>query len=99
MEDHKSEHLKEIENIDVEYLQSGHKIFESSKCDFESNNSDDIKNHLTNHVTKKDKTKEKSREAKEAAKKAAKESGDWRDLYDNDGNPLYDSSESESSDT
>ena len=98
LEDHNNEHIKEIENIDIEDLKSGHEVFECSRCSFKSNNSDDVKNHLASHVFQKNtkiKAPVKSREAEALAKK----SGDWRDLFDNDGNPLDDSSQSENSET
>ena len=32
---HISEHLKEIQEIDIEYLKNGHKIFQWSTCNFQ----------------------------------------------------------------
>ena len=32
---HISEHLKEIQEIDVEYLKNGYKMFECSNCNFQ----------------------------------------------------------------
>ena len=47
---HVTEHLEEIQNIDVEYLKSGNEIFSCSLCSFESNVSKDIKDHLADHT-------------------------------------------------
>ena len=49
-DNHVKEHLEEIKDIDFEYLKNGHEIFDCSKCDFQSNNGEDVKNHLVGHV-------------------------------------------------
>ena len=103
-------HLKEIEDMDIEYLKNGHEIFECSICKFESNDIDAVKNHLAEHAlekTKSSKNKSNSEEPKVKAKSKAEskaeakaeilKTGDWRDLYDAVGNPLFETSD-ESSD-
>ena len=40
---HIEEHLKEIEDIDVEYLKSGDEEFECSHCNFKSNDDEHLK--------------------------------------------------------
>ena len=94
---HIEEHLKEIEDIDVEYLKSGHKEFECSQCEFKSNDDEGVKDHLTSHAMKsyvKAKPR-KTRKEMELIKKA----GSFRDLYDDKGDPLYDTTDSESDDS
>ena len=53
---HRKNHLKEIEEIDIEYLKNGHEIFECSICKFESNDTDAVKNHLAEHALEKTKS-------------------------------------------
>ena len=94
---HIEEHLKEIEDIDVEYLKSGHDEFECSQCEFKSNDDEGVKDHLTSHAMKsyvKAKPR-KTRKEMELIKKA----GSFRDLYDDEGDPLYDTTDSESDDS
>ena len=38
--DHVNDHLKEIEDLDMEDLKSGHEVFECSFCKFESNDTE-----------------------------------------------------------
>ena len=57
-------------------------------CDFKSNDSQGVNNHLICHVLK---PKASKKERKELILKL----GNWRYLYDDDGNPMYDTSESE----
>ena len=47
---HVQEHFEEIKAIDIEYLKSGHEIFDCSSCHIESNNPVAIKNHIAEHV-------------------------------------------------
>ena len=47
---HVQEHFEEIKAIDIEYLRSGHEIFDCSSCHIESNNPVAIKNHIAEHV-------------------------------------------------
>ena len=94
--DHVNEHLKEIEEIDIEDLKSGHEVFECSLCKFESNDTGIIKNHLANHVLQHKKSPKKiTREERDAIMKTK----DWRDMYDEEGNPLYETTDEESSDS
>ena len=91
---HIQDHLEEIKDIDIEYLKSGHEIFKCISCHFESNKPESIKIHLTMHVLRpKDKLKMKSK-CKEYKEKMLK-SKNWRDMYDHEGNPIFDSSDSE----
>ena len=107
---HRMNHLTEIETVDIEFLKNGHEIFECSICKFQSNDTDVVKNHLAEHALKKTKSsqnKSNSEEAKVKAKSKAEskakakaeilKTGDWRDLYDSVGNPLFETSD-ESSD-
>ena len=89
--------MKEIKDIDVNYLKSGHEEFECSQCDFKSNDDEGVKDHLTSHAMKsyiKAKPR-KTRTEMELIKKA----GSFRDLYDDKGDPLYDTTDSESSES
>ena len=45
-----SEHLDEIESLDIEYLKSGHAVFECRTCEFKSNKATSIKKHLRDHI-------------------------------------------------
>ena len=93
---HIQEHLKEIKEIDIEYLKSGHEIFDCNTCHFKSNIPETIKSHLTAHVLEpKERLKLKSQSKK--YKEAMYKSKNWRDMYDNIGNPLFDSSDSDTS--
>ena len=93
---HVKEHLEEIKDIDIEFLKNGHEIFDCSTCKFQSNKPEAIKTHLTNHVLKpKDKIKIKSKARKYKA--AMLKSKNWRDMYDCDGNPIFESSDSDTS--
>ena len=47
---HVKEHLGEIRDIYFEYLKNGHEIFDCSKCDFQSNDGENVKSHLAGHV-------------------------------------------------
>ena len=93
---HIQEHLQEIKEIDVEYLKSGHEIFDCNTCHFKSNIPEAIKSHLTAHVLKpKDKLKLKSKCKK--YKEAMYKSKNWQDMYDEVGNPIFDSTDSDTS--
>ena len=93
---HIKEHLDEIEDIDVESLKNGHEEFECSLCKFKSNDEGAVKKHLIRHVPK---PPQKSTRATKTRKEQELiiQTGSLLDLYDDDGNPLYDSTDSESS--
>ena len=94
---HIEEHLKEIEDIDVEYLKSGHEEFECSQCQFKVNDDEGVKDHLTSHAMKsyvKAKTR-KTRKEIELIKKARS----FMDLYHGECHPLYNTTDSESNDS
>ena len=69
-------------------------MFECSLCEFKSNDPATVKMHLTEHALK-----PKENIAKKLLpnrlKKAVLEAGSFIDLYDNEGNPLYESTDSE----
>ena len=91
---HVQEHLEEIKEIDIEYLKSELEIFDCSTCHFESNNPVAIKSHLAEHVLKpKQKAKVKSKTRK--YKKAMLDSKNWLDMFDDEGNPFFDSTDSD----
>ena len=50
LNDHKAEHLEEIENMDVASLTNGHDVFECNLCSFESGHEDSVKEHMIEHV-------------------------------------------------
>ena len=91
-----NEHLDEIEEIYVESLKNGHEEFECSLCKFKSNDEEAVKNHLIRHVPK---PPEKSTKAAKTRKEQELiiQNVSLLELYDDDGNPLYDSTDSESS--
>ena len=71
-------------------------IFDYNNCHFKSNIPETIKSHLTVHVLEpKERLKLKSQSKK--YKEAMYKSKNWRDMYDNIGNPLFDSSDSDTS--
>ena len=96
-EEHVQEHKDEIEEIDVTALTNGLELFECNLCSFESGHEDSIKEHLLYHVNLPSNASEKK--TKNNAKLEALQSGNLLDLYDDDGNPLYDSTDSEYSDS
>ena len=49
-EQHISEHLEEIEEMDIESLLNGHDLFECNLCSFESGHEDSVREHLIEHV-------------------------------------------------
>ena len=57
--DYVNDHLKEIEDLDMEDLKSGHEVFERSFCKFESNDTALIKTHLATHVLQTNKSPKK----------------------------------------
>ena len=78
------------QEIDIEYLKNGHEIFKCSTCNFQSNDTETVKNHLAEHVLQPKVTVElNSKSMKD--KKAMLKSSDWRDMFDYDGNPLCES--------
>ena len=65
-------------------------------CNFESGHEDSIKEHLLDHVSLP--SNESKKEQRKNDKAEALKSGNLLDLYD-DGNPLYDTTDSEYSDS
>ena len=49
-QEHISEHLEEIEVIDIETLINDEDMFECEMCSFESGNENTIRDHLIEHV-------------------------------------------------
>ena len=94
--DHINDHLKEIEEINIEDLKSGHEVFECSLCKFESNDTDLIKNHLATHVLQ---TKKSSKKITREERDAILKTKDWRDMYDEHGNPLYETTDEKITDS
>ena len=91
---HVNEHLAEIKAMDIEYLKNGHEICACSLCNFDSKNTELIKKHLAQHtVSPKTVGGKKSKSENEALLK----SKNWQDAYDEEGNPLYDTTASEGS--
>ena len=93
---HVSGHLEEIRDIDIEYLKSGHELFACTFCNFESNIPNDIKNHLAEHTLSPKIVSAKNGKTKEEIR-ALLNTKDWRDAYDEHGNPLYETTDSENS--
>ena len=91
---HVTEHLVEIKDIDIDYLKSGHEIFSCSICNFESNHSEAIKNHLAEH-TLSPKEDPGNLSISKRNKEAVLKSSNWRDMYDEEGNPLFDTTDDE----
>ena len=93
---HIKDHIEEIKDIDIEYLKNGHEIFECSSCHFQSNKPEAVKRHLTEHLLQpKDKVKIKSK-CKQYKEKMLK-SKNWRDMYDHEGNPIFESTDNDTS--
>ena len=93
---HVADHLAEIKEIYVEYLKSGHELFVCSICNFQSNIAKDIKTHIAEHTLTPKVLSEKIAICKEN-KEAILKSKDWRDMYDEQGNPLFESTDDENS--
>ena len=93
---HVTDNLKEIKGIDVEYLKSGHELFACNSCSFESNNPELIKNHLAEHTLTPKLVSTNIVKSKEEIKALLK-TKDWHDTYDDFGNPLYETTDSEQS--
>ena len=55
------------------------------------------KNHLTEHVLQPKESVEHKHKSKKESREIITEAVNWRDLYDDDGNPLYDTTNSDSS--
>ena len=91
---HINEHLAEIKSMDIEYLKNGHKIFACYLCNFESSDTNLIKKHLARHTQS---PKVISKKISKSQYKSLLKSKDWRDAYDDEGNPLYDTTSSEES--
>ena len=92
---HIKEHLDGIEEIDVESLKNGHEELKCSLCEFTSNDDDTVKTHLINHVPKPPEKSVRTAKTKKEQELIIK-AGSLLDLYDDDGNPLYDSTDSDS---
>ena len=95
--DHINTHLDEIQGIYIEDLKNGHEAFSCSMFEFNSNDPETVKRHLTEHALKpkpKPKTDITMKLLPNKLKKAALEAGDFTDLYDEKGNPLYESTDS-----
>ena len=98
LNEHVEEHITEIKNIDVDDLKSGHKEFECIQCGFKAKDNDGVKSHLVEHAMQSYvnvKRITKTRKEKEQIIKA----GSFRDLYNDEGDPLYDTADSEDSDS
>ena len=89
-----NEHLAEIKSLDIEYLKNGHEIFACNLCNFESSDTNLIKKHLAQHTQS---PKVISKNISKSQYKSLLKSKDWCDAYDNEGNPLYDTTSSEDS--
>jgi hypothetical protein len=50
--DHINAHLEDIQGIDIEDLKNGHEAFACSMCEFNSNDPETVKRHLTEHALK-----------------------------------------------
>ena len=48
--EHKADHLEDIQSMDVASLKNGHDIFECNLCSFESGHEDSVKEHMIEHV-------------------------------------------------
>ena len=75
-------------------MKNGHEIFACSLCDFESNNTELIKKHLAQHTVS---PKKVSKQISKSENEALLKSKNWQDAYDEEGNPLYDTTASEGS--
>ena len=49
-EEHISEHLEEINEVEIDSLKSGHDLYECTMCSFESGHNDSIREHLIKPV-------------------------------------------------
>ena len=104
-DDHVNEHIQEINQMDIDTLKGSHDIFECNLCDFQSDDTATVKDHLKYHInttlstTNADVDKTSQKEKKRDAKKEALKSCNLLDLYDDDGNPLYDTTDDENSDS
>ena len=102
---HVNDHIQDINQIDIETLKGGHETFKCNLCDFQSGDTPTVKDHLKDHInttlstTIADVDKTSQKEKKIYAKKEAIKSGNLLDLYDDDGNPLYDTTDDESTDS
>ena len=98
LQTHIKEHLDEIVNLNIEYLKSGHESFVCNKCQWNSNNVKQIKDHLSNHVATENEhanlidkldDDETSMTTKNDTKKTENDNKEkkfnWRDNYDEHG--------------
>ena len=63
-------------------------------CHFQSNNPEAVKVHLAEHVLQQKETRRVKSNVEKYKDKMLK-SKNWRNMYDNHGNPLFDSTDSE----
>ena len=91
-EEFKSHISDHHEDIDKEYLKSGHELFCCNICNFESNNPEYIKKHLAEHTLTPKIVLTNNVKSKEEFKARLK-TKDWHNAYDEFGNPLYDEEE------
>ena len=102
---HVNEHLQEVNGIDIESLKSGHEVFKCNLCDFQSGQTVAVKDHLKQHIqitlstSNSNLDKISAKEKRRNAKKEALKTGNLLDLYDDDGNPLNDTTYDETSDS
>ena len=108
LNDHNREHLEEIEELDIEYLKHGNESFVCNMCEFNSNNVKKIKQHIINRVVQPNVSSDHYIDANEATENNAsfieEESEgndkeivkDWRGNYDDDGNPLNEDKDDDS---
>ena len=102
---HVNEHIQEINEIYIESLKGGSEIFKCNLCGFQAGQTVPVKDHLKEHIktslstTNCDLDIASQKEKKQNAKIEALKSGNLLDLYDEDGNPLYETTEDESSDS
>ena len=74
-------------------------------CDFQSGQTVAVKDHLKQHIqitlstSNYNLDKISAKEKRRNAKKEALKTGNLLDLYDDDGNPLYDTTDDETSDS
>ena len=79
--------MEEIQKIDIDYLKNEHKSFVCNRCNFNSNDDDNIRKHLSNHVLNNPVQEEDQQTHKKH---------NWRDDFDDFGHYIGPDSESES---
>ena len=83
---HITEHIEEIEGLNIASLTKGHDLFECNLCSFESGHEDSIREHLIAHVN----PQIEDQSGKILAKKDECEAKSLLDEYDDDGNYIGD---------